>query len=194
MSPTSQPQRPAAILIGGSAGAIDVLSTILPTLPAHYPLPLALVVHVLPSRPSLLADVLATRCALAVREIEDKMPFVAGTLWVAPPNYHALVEDDHTWALSVDEPVHFSRPSIDVLFETAADVFGAGAVGVLLTGASEDGADGLAAIRASGGVTIAQDPATAVAPQAPAAAVARGAAAHVLAPGQIGPFLVEVAR
>ena len=194
MTRTAPQPRPAAVVIGGSAGAIDVLASILSALPADYTLPIGIVVHVLPSRPSLLAEVLAHHSPMPVREIVDKEPFVAGTVWAAPPNYHALIEQDGSWALSIDPPVHFSRPSIDVLFETAADTFGARAVGVLLTGASQDGARGLAAIRAAGGLTIAQDPATAAAPQAPAAAIAVGAPVHVLAPSLIGPFLAEVAR
>src|SRR6185295_17693296 len=106
----------AAIVAGGSAGALDALNQILPCLPAAFPIPIALVLHVHPSKPSHLAHVLGLRCALAVKEAEDKEPLAPATIYVAPPNYHLLVERDRTCALSVDEPVHFSSPAIDVLF------------------------------------------------------------------------------
>lgn len=180
-----------AIVIGGSAGALDALAVILPALPPEFPVPVAIVLHVPANRPSLLASVLGARCALPVREVEDKEPIAAATIFVAPPNYHLLIERQHTFALSVDDPIHFSRPSIDALFESAADAYGDRLLAVLLAGASEDGAPGLTRVKARGGTVVVQEPATARAPEMPNAALRLGAVDHVLAPAAIGAFLAE---
>ena len=110
----------AAVVIGASAGAVEALSVILPALPAGYPVPVAVVVHLPPDRPSIMAELFAARCRVAVREAEDKEPLVPGTVYFAPPDYHLLVEAAGHLSLSSEEPVRFSRPSIDVLFESAA--------------------------------------------------------------------------
>lgn len=170
---------PKAIVIGASAGAVQALSEILPRLPADYPLPLLIVVHV-PDAPSGLALLFAGKSTLAIREPEDKEPIVPGTAYFAPPGYHMLVEADRAIALSADEPVLFSRPSIDVLFESAADGYGAGVLAIVLTGANEDGARGAAAVHAAGGGVLVEDPASAYAATMPAAALARCPAATVL--------------
>jgi len=180
-------------VIGGSAGALDALQTILPSLPRGFALPIVVVLHMLPGRPSGLASVLGGNSALSVKEAEDKEAMSAGTVYLASPGYHLLVEKDRHFALSVDEPVHFSRPSIDVLFESAADAFGKELVGVLLSGANEDGARGLFDIRQAGGVTIVQAPQTAAAPPMPEAALRLGAAAHVLGLVAIGELLRALA-
>ncbi|MBK7861389.1 MAG: chemotaxis protein CheB [Archangiaceae bacterium] len=184
--------RPEAIVIGGSAGALEALTAILPALPATYPAPIALVLHVLSGKPSLLADLLAQRCALKVCEAMDKQPLEKGTLYVAPPDYHLLIERDRCCALSVDTPVHFSRPSIDVLFESAAEAYRAGLVGVLLTGGNEDGARGLERIGARGGATVVQDPSTAMVPYMPESALKRFTPTTVLAPADIGIYLAQL--
>lgn len=162
---------PQAVVIGASAGAVQALSAILPRLPANYPVPVLIVVHV-PEGPSGLLALFASKSAVAFREPEDKEPIVPATVYLAPPGYHMLVEADHSIALSADEPVLFSRPSIDVLFESAADSYGAGLTGIILTGANEDGARGAAAIHRAGGTVLVEDPATAYAPAMPAAALA----------------------
>lgn len=162
---------PGAVVIGASAGAIQALLHILPALPSSFALPVFVVVHVPPGRQSELAGLFAGKCRLPVREAEDKEPVAPGTIYFAPPDYHLLVEAEGTLALSADEPVFFSRPSIDVLFESAADAYGARIVGVILTGANEDGAQGLAAIAAAGGMALVQDPATAYARTMPDAAL-----------------------
>jgi len=182
----------AAIVAGGSAGALDALNQILPCLPAAFPIPIALVLHVHPSKPSHLAHVLGLRCALAVKEAEDKEPLAPATIYVAPPNYHLLVEQRGCFSLSVDEPVLFSRPAIDVLFESAADAFGPALAGLLLSGGSEDGARGLAAIERKGGLTMVQAPSTASVPTMPQAALRLAAIDHVLALSEIGPFLARL--
>jgi two-component system chemotaxis response regulator CheB len=169
------------VVIGGSAGALDVLLEVLPALPDAFAVPIVLVVHIPPDQPSLLAELLARVCARPVHEVEDKLALEPGAIFVAPPNYHVLVGRGGALALSVDPPVHFSRPSIDVLFESAADSFGAAAAGVILSGANEDGARGLARIHAAGGAAIIQDPATAQHGAMPAfAARAVGPAARVV--------------
>lgn len=162
-----------ALVIGASAGATRALAEILPTVPEGARIPLVVVVHLSPNRPSLLPELFGSRCAARVLEPEDKQPISAGTIWFAPPNYHLLVEPDRTFSFSVDEPVNFSRPSIDVLFESAADTFAGKLCGIVLTGANEDGAAGAAAIRQRGGLVIAQDPETAQAKQMPRAAISR---------------------
>ncbi len=123
--------------------------------------------------------------------MDDKEPLVAGRVYVAPSDYHVIVEEGHL-ALSTEEFVQFARPSIDVLFESAADTYGERVVGVLLTGLNEDGAAGLARISDAGGVTVVEDPATAERAEMPAAAIARGAAQHVLPLEEIGPFLAAL--
>ncbi|KQM21029.1 chemotaxis protein CheB [Novosphingobium sp. Leaf2] len=179
-----------AVAIGASAGAIQMLLRILPALPKTYPLPVFVVVHVPPGRRSELATLFAGKCRIAVQEAEDKQPVIAGTITFAPPDYHMLIETDRTLSLSTDDPVFFSRPSIDVLFESAADAYGAAMTGVILTGANEDGANGLRAIGLCGGRTIVQNPATAYARAMPEAALARWPSACVLGPDQIVESLI----
>jgi two-component system chemotaxis response regulator CheB len=181
------------IVIGGSAGALDALSAILPALPANFPIPVAMVLHVPPTR-SYLAEVLGARTRLKVKEADDKEPLTAGTIFVAPPNYHLLIERDRRLALSVDEPVFFSRPSIDVLFESAADSCGPVLAGLLLTGANEDGARGLARIKAAGGTTLVQSPETSPMVVMPEAAIRLHRIDHVLPLAEIGPHLLELGR
>ena len=168
-----------AVVIGGSAGAVSALGELLPGLPSGFP-PVLIVVHVPTSKPSLLAGVFAPRCAMRVREAEAFEPIERGSVYFAPADYHLLVEPDRRCSLSIEPPVHFSRPAIDVLFESAADVYGAGLVGIVLTGASGDGAQGLLAIHAAGGLTMVQDPATARASIMPRAAISIVPAARVL--------------
>lgn len=164
-------QGSAAVVLGASAGAIQALLHVLPALPADYPLPVLIVVHIPSGRRSELTTLFASKCRLAVVEGEDKAPILPGTIVFAPPDYHMLVETDGTIALSRDEPVFFSRPSIDVLFESAADAYGSALVGVVLTGANEDGAQGLRAVAEAGGLAYVQDPATAYARAMPEAAL-----------------------
>lgn len=160
-----------AVAIGASAGAVDALLHILPTLPRDYPLSLLIVVHLSPEADSTLASLLAARCEIAVKEAEDKELIQAGVAYLAPPNYHLLVEPDLYLSLSSDEPVLFSRPSIDVLFESAADAYGDSLAGIILTGANSDGAKGLRAIADAGGMTFVQEPELAEAPTMPQAAL-----------------------
>jgi two-component system, chemotaxis family, protein-glutamate methylesterase/glutaminase len=139
-----------AVVIGGSAGTLRWLLHLLPAIQANPTIPFIVVVHLPPSRPSLLPELFSKRCSLPVREPCDKEPIAAG-LWFAAPGYHLLIERDRTFSLSLDEPELFSRPSIDALFESAADCYGSALVGIVLTGASRDGARGVRAIREQGG-------------------------------------------
>lgn len=180
------------IVIGGSAGALEALGRILPALPRDFGMPLVTVLHQPPTKPSLMAKVLATKCALQVKEPDDKEPLAPGMLYVAAPNYHLLIEKQRSFALSVDDFVLFSRPSIDVLFESAADAYGPGVAGLLLSGANEDGARGLRSIREAGGIAIVQSPATASVPTMPEAGLSLAKPDHVLPLMQIGAFLAQL--
>ena len=181
-----------AVVVGGSAGALEALNALLPPLPRGFALPIALVVHLLPGRPSGLVPVLQDQSNLLVKEAEDKEPLAPGTLYLASPNYHLLVERERCFSLSVDDAVLFSRPSIDVLFESAADAYGPALLGILLSGANEDGARGLAHIHAKGGVTLVQTPDSAAARPMPEAALARTAVDRVLPPAELGRFLARL--
>ncbi len=178
-----------AIVIGASAGAVQALSLILPRLPVGYPLPVLVVVHV-GDQPSELTNLFRAKCQVPVREPEDKEPIVPGTVYFAPAGYHMLVESDRSIALSMDEPVLYSRPSIDILFESAADSYGAQLVGVVLTGANEDGAMGARTIFAAGGAMLVEDPTNAFAATMPEAALKRCPAAKILTLDAIADHLV----
>jgi two-component system chemotaxis response regulator CheB len=183
-----------AIVMGASAGALDTLSQILPALPAGYRLPVLIVVHLPPDRKSLMTELLQARCGVAVREAEDKEPISGGTVYFAPPDYHLLVENNRHLTLSDDEPVLYSRPSIDVLFESAADAYGPGLVGIVLSGANRDGANGLKAVAEAGGTVIVQSPDSAYAAAMPEAARLACPGARVLTPNKIASFLQDIGR
>lgn len=181
-----------AVVIGASAGGVEALSEILPALQAGAPVATMVVLHIPRERPSLLQQIFAAKCAQPVREAQDKEPAQAGAIYFAPPDYHLLVDgtaQEPTLAMSNDEPVNFSRPAIDVLFESAADIYGARLLGVLLTGGNQDGAAGLQAIRGAGGVTVVQDPQQAQAPYMPEQALALGDIDYVLTLAQIADLL-----
>lgn len=182
-------ERHKAILIGASAGAVQALLAILPALPATFSLPILVVVHIPPDRDNMLVPLLQSKCRITVKEAEDKEPIEGGVIYFAPSDYHLLVETDRSLALSTDEPVNFSRPSIDVLFESAADAFAAGLVGVILTGANHDGAEGLRTVQAAGGVAIIQDRAEAYATAMPDAALQACPSAHVMTIDAITTYL-----
>jgi two-component system chemotaxis response regulator CheB len=173
-------ERIQAIVIGASAGGIEALGVLLPALPAGLHASLFIVLHLPRERPSLLVRIFEDRCALPVREAQDKEPVEPGTVYFAPPDYHLLLEKDRRMALSEDEPVHYSRPSIDVLFESAADAYRDRLLGIILSGANEDGAAGLDAVRRAGGITVVQQPDGAKAPLMVVSALQRGPADFVL--------------
>jgi two-component system chemotaxis response regulator CheB len=178
-----------AVAIGGSAGAIDALGDLLPQLQPNTPVPIFIVVHLPRDRHSLLVEIFGPKCALRVREAEDKEPIEPGTVYFAPPDYHLLIDQGPRLALSADESVHFSRPSIDVLFESAADAYRDRLMGIILTGANQDGAEGLAAVHRAGGVTVVQEPESAQAAHMVTAALKLTAADFVLPLNQIAALL-----
>lgn len=162
-----------AVAIGASAGGIDALFTLLEDLQPPVAAPIVIVLHLPEQHESKLVEVFANRSLVPVAEAQPHAPVEPGTVYFAPPGYHLLVESDRSFSLSCDPPVLFSRPSIDVLLESCAEAYGEGLLGVVLTGASEDGARGLARVKALGGVAAVQDPATAAHPVMPEAALRR---------------------
>ncbi|WP_406698003.1 chemotaxis protein CheB [Singulisphaera sp. Ch08] len=181
-----------AVVIGASAGAVDALSVILPALPRDYPLPLMVVVHLPADKKSIMVDLFRAKCRLDVREADDKEPIRGATAYFAPPDYHLLVEPDRRLSLSSEEPVHYCRPSIDVLFETAVDAYGAGLLGIILTGANDDGARGLRAVHAAGGTALVQRPDLAYASIMPQAALDACPEARSVSLEEIATYLQEV--
>lgn len=180
------------VVMGMSAGGLRALEKILGALPADFGIPIVAVQH--RARESeAFAALMQSHCALPVHDAEDKEPIVTPGVYLAPPDYHLLVEPGYL-ALSTDEPVSYSRPSIDVLFESAADAYGAGVLAVLLTGANADGSRGLVRIREAGGFTIVQDPLTAESPEMPNAAILARAADRVLPLAGIAAELVRRSR
>lgn len=167
------------IVVGTSWGGLAALRTLAGALPREFGLPIAVVQHRHKDSDRLLATVLQDHTALTVCEVEDKQPLQPGFLFIAPADYHLLVERGH-FSLSTDAPVRYSRPSIDVAFTSAADSYGARAVGVVLTGANADGAEGLARIVERGGLAVVQSPATAESPTMPSAALEAAPSARVL--------------
>jgi two-component system chemotaxis response regulator CheB len=183
---------PSLVTIGTSLGGLNALMAVLRHVPAGLAAPIAIVQHRGPSNDGGLAAILQTVTPLTVVEAEDKMDLVPGTVYLAPPDYHLLVEVPGQLALSTDAPVRSARPSIDVLFETAAAAYGPQLLAVLLTGASADGADGLAAVKARGGRAIVQDPADAESAVMPAAGIAAASVDYVLPLAAIGGHLVTL--
>jgi two-component system chemotaxis response regulator CheB len=180
------------VAVGASWGGLHAVGVLLAGLADDFTPAVVVAQHRGPDGPHHLADALANRGKLPVTEATDKEILEGGHVYIAPANYHLLV-DRGGLALSTDEPENFSRPSIDVLFESVADAYGHEAIGVILTGASEDGAAGLARIRTAGGITIVQEPKTAARSRMPEAAIAGGGAQKILVLDDIAPFLNEIA-
>jgi len=162
-----------AVVIGASAGGFEALLAILQGLPANYPMPLVAVLHLPEHHESRLAELFGRRLLLQVREARDKESLAPGILYFAPSGYHLSIENDHSFSLSCEERVSYARPSIDVLFASAADAYGKSLAGILLTGANYDGAAGLAGMQVAGALTIVQDPASAEIATMPEAAIRR---------------------
>ena len=169
-----------AVVIGTSAGGLHALSTLLESLPENYPLPVIIVQHRANDDRTLLEDVLSQKCKIRIRQAEEKEKIQNGVVYFAPPDYHLLIEKDRTFSLTSDARVNYSRPAIDVLFETAAFAFNHKLLAIILTGANHDGTAGIKRVRKNGGTTIAQDPEEALYPAMPRAAVETGCVQHVL--------------
>lgn len=180
-----------AVVVGGSAGGIEALNALLPALSRNLAVPVAVVIHLPPDRPSMLPQLFETKCAVPVREAADKDTVEPGVVYFAPPGYHLLFERDGLFSLSVDEPVHHSRPSIDVLFDSAVWAFEGDVLGIVLSGANSDGAQGLSAIMARGGLGWVQLPSSAYATAMPEAASALCAKARVLSLDQMVAVLTQ---
>lgn len=182
------------VAIGASAGGVQALLSTLPALPADFAPAMLIVLHVPATRPCALAPLLAGHCRLPVSEAFDKQPIEPGTVTLAPPDYHMLVEPDRCISLSLDEPVMFSRPAIDPTFESAAIAYRERMLAVLLTGASHDGSAGAVAVRSHRGSLWIEDPATAYAPTMPRSALRHVRADAILPLNRIGPKLAELTR
>lgn len=190
MRPEASSARPGIIVVGASAGGLRALEAVLGGLPRGFPVPVVAVQHRSRESSDAYADIIGRSVQLPVREIEDDDSLRAPGVYLAPPDYHVLIEPGRM-VLSIDDPVSYSRPSIDVLFESAADVFGEKVIGVLLTGANQDGAHGLARIKQAGGYAIVQDPKTAESPEMPAAGIAATTVDQVLSLDDIAVAIVR---
>lgn len=180
-------------MIGVSSGGVKALKVVLRQLPADFPLPIMIVQHIGAETGDGLARLLDEYSPLRVKEADEQEQIMPGTAYLAPPNYHLLVEHEGYLSLSADPPVSFARPSVDVLFESAAEVFGPRLIGIVLTGANFDGSHGLAVIKQRGGLAIVQDPDTAEAPQMPQAALAATRVDYVLPLDGVARLLQELA-
>ena len=183
-----------AVVVGASAGGVEALLTIFKDLPADFGLPIIVVLHIPDERRSQLAEVFDRRLSIAVKEAGDKEPIISGTLYFAAPGYHLSVEDDYSFSFSQEARVHYSRPSIDYLFESAADAYQERLAAILLTGANQDGAQGLETIKLRGGLTIVQDPEEALVATMPQAALDRIQPDYILPLRGIGRLLCELER
>lgn len=183
-----------AIVIGVSAGGMKALGIIIPKFPNGFSLPVIIVQHREKDANDFLANYLNKMSNLQVKEAKLRESINTGTVYLAPGGYHLLIEDDKTFTFSVEPLVNFARPSIDVLFESAAYVYGENLIGVILTGANRDGAQGLKKIKEAGGVTIVQDPETAEYEQMPRAAIQATKVDHILNLNDIAPYLIHLEK
>lgn len=178
-----------AIIIGGSAGSLEVLLQLLPEMDNTISCPVIIVLHRKTAEDTILEDLIAVKATLPVAEVEDKTPLEGGSIYIAPSGYHLLVENDHTLSLDTSEKINYSRPSIDVAFESAAEVYGKSLTAILLSGANADGTHGLNAVKEKGGITIVQDPATAEIGFMPQNAIDIVYPDHILSISQILQFI-----
>ncbi len=190
--PSRTPPRYDIVLVAASAGGLAAISAVLGALPEGFPVPVVIVQHLDPRHTSLMAEILQRRTALRVEEATEGAAIEPATVYVAPPGDHLLVKPGGRLSLSHSDPVHFVRPSADVLFQSAAGAFPGRVIGVVLTGTGSDSNMGVRAIDQAGGTVIAQDPASAEFAGMPQAAIATGGVEHVLTLEEIGPALVAL--
>ncbi len=184
--------KPARLLaIGGSAGSLQVILAVLTAIGDSFPVPVLVVLHRNGLFESNLEDLFSSRTGLSIKEVEEKELLLDGTVYLCPADYHVLLETDRSFSLDYSERVHFSRPSIDVTFRSAADVYGAGLMGLLLSGGNADGVEGMRYVKALGGVTVVQDPATAEVPYMPQQAITGMSPDHILATEEIPGFVQD---
>jgi two-component system, chemotaxis family, protein-glutamate methylesterase/glutaminase len=182
------------LVIGGSAGSLQVVLAVLAAIGDDFPLPVLIVLHRNGGFESSLEDLFSSRTRLPIKEVEEKDQLRAGTIYLCPADYHVLLEKDHSFSLDYSERVHFSRPSIDVTFRSAADIFGPGVIGLLLSGGNADGAEGMQYVQQQGGVTIVQDPATADVPYMPQQVISRMKVDFILPTDEIPGFVHQLGR
>ena len=178
-----------AFIIGGSAGSLDVLLKVLPVVDIPITFPIIIVIHRKHGSDSLLTDLLSSRTTLPVKEVDEKEPILPGTIYIAPSDYHLLIEQDHTFSLDYSEKVNYSRPSIDVTFQSAAEVYRQNLVCLLLSGSNSDGVSGLKSVKSWGGMALIQDPESAQVAYMPAQAKIHVEIDRILNIQQIGGFL-----
>jgi len=183
-----------AVVIGSSAGGLNALKTLFRGLDRNFKLPVIMVQHISPDSENYMVHILNDLKKIPVKEADEKERPVPGTAYMAPPNYHLLIEPDRTFTLTVDERVNYARPSIDVLFETAAEAYKDTLIGIILTGANNDGSRGLKKIRDFGGLTIVQDPETAEVDSMPRAAIQAAHPHHTIALEEIAALLNSLSQ
>jgi two-component system, chemotaxis family, protein-glutamate methylesterase/glutaminase len=188
-SMNAPPRNYQAVVIGASAGGLDAFSKVLSMLPKDFSLAVVLCLHLPEQRKNIFPELIARYAKIPSKEAEDKETIRAGWIYTAPEGYHLLIEQGGTFSLSTEDPVNFSRPSIDVLLESAAHAYGEQLVGILLTGANTDGAEGMKQIQRLGGLTIVQDPSTASSPQMPEAAIRINRPDFILTLSEIAAFV-----
>lgn len=181
-----------AIVIGSSAGGLKALKTILTKLGSDFKIPIIIVQHTSPSSDNYITTYLNDLCKLTVKEADEKEKIKEGYVYFAPPNFHLLIENDQTFSLSIEERVNYARPSVDVLFDTAADVFNDKLIGIILTGANNDGARGLSRIKQFGGLAIVQNPKEAEVDSMPTNAISMTKVDHILGLKQIANLLISI--
>jgi two-component system chemotaxis response regulator CheB len=182
------------LAIGGSAGSLQVILSLLPAIGEGFPMPVLVVLHRNSVFESSLEDLFASRTNMPIKEVEEKEILYKGVVYICPADYHVLLEQDHSFSLDYSERVHFSRPSIDVTFRSAADVYGPGLICLLLSGGNADGVEGMQYARERGGVTIVQDPATAEVPYMPQQAVTRMKPDFIIAADHIPAFVRDLGQ
>lgn len=181
-------------MIGGSAGSLEVLLKVLPELQPVLNFPVVIILHRKPGKESLLIDLLSTKTKMTVKEIEEKEKLLPGMIYIAPPSYHVLIEQHKTFSLDASEKINFSRPSIDVTFESASEVFQDKLVCLLLSGANSDGSKGLEKVKQKGGQTLVQEPDSAMSRFMPEYALDHVDIDSVLRPGEMANFINELSK
>jgi two-component system, chemotaxis family, protein-glutamate methylesterase/glutaminase len=181
-----------AIVIGVSSGGLKALKTVFSSLPFNFAVPVIVVQHVGPRSENSWINLLNDSCDIPIKEADEKENVATGNIYIAPSNYHLLIEKDKTFSLTIDERVNFARPSIDVLFESAADVYREKLIGIILTGSNNDGTRGVKRIKECGGTVIIQDPETAESAYMPLSAIKAVQPDYISALDQIGRLLIKI--
>lgn len=189
MAENSVTQTIEVIVIGGSAGSLDVILKLIPALRPRLPVAIIIITHRKASSEEILVDLLNAKSTWPVREAEEKDPITPNTIYIAPTDYHLLIEQDRSFSLDVSEKINYSRPSIDITFESAAEVYGPSVLGILLSGANADGVKGLQYIKARGGLCIVQDPDTADVDYMPRQAIEQVKVDKVLPADQLADYI-----